>query len=85
MAYDRFDADAAFVVRETLDARQYGVIEGEGGVYRVSGAVEKPEKPPTNLAITAIYSFDPVVFKALERTAPGKKGGYNLLTRFRNL
>jgi len=64
-----------------LDARQYGVIEGEeveGGVYRVSGAVEKPEKPPTNLAITAIYSFDPVVFKALERTAPGKKGEIQL-------
>jgi len=88
IAYDRFDADAAFVVRETLDARQYGVIEGEeveGGVYRVSGAVEKPEKPPTNLAITAIYSFDPVVFKALERTAPGKKGEIQLTDAIQKL
>ena len=88
IAYDRFDADAAFVVRETLDARQYGVIEGEeveGGVYRVSGAVEKPEKPRTNLAITAIYSFDPVVFKALERTAPGKKGEIQLTDAIQKL
>jgi len=88
IAYGRFEADAAFVVRETLDARQYGVIEGEeveGGVYKVSGAVEKPEKPPTNLAITAIYSFDPVVFKALERTAPGKKGEIQLTDAIQKL
>jgi UTP--glucose-1-phosphate uridylyltransferase len=75
-AYDKFQVDAAFIVREVADARQYGVIEGdkvEGGIYRVKAAVEKPNNPPSNLAITAIYCFDPVVFKALERTEPGKK------------
>jgi UTP--glucose-1-phosphate uridylyltransferase len=88
VVYDRFKADATFVVRETLDARQYGVIEGEKkeeGIYKVNGAVEKPNKPPSNLAITAIYSFDPVVFKALERTPPGKRGEIQLTDAIQRL
>jgi UTP--glucose-1-phosphate uridylyltransferase len=86
--YERLKADAAFVVREVEDARQYGVIEGEEieeGIYKVKAAVEKPEKPPTNLAITAIYCFDPVVFKALERTVPGKKGEIQLTDAIQRL
>jgi UTP--glucose-1-phosphate uridylyltransferase len=73
--YERLNADAAFIVLEIDDPWQYGVIEAdetETGVYRVKAAIEKPEKPPTNLAIMAIYVFHPVIFKALERTEPGK-------------
>jgi len=84
----RFKADVAFVVREVADASQYGVIEGEEiseGVYRVRAAMEKPEKPPTNLAIIAIYGFDPVVFKALEKTVPGKKGEIQLTDAIQKL
>lgn len=73
--YERFNADAAFLVQEIEDPRQYGIIEAkeiEKRVYRVKAAVEKPEKPTTNLAIMPIYIFHPVVFKALEKTIPGK-------------
>lgn len=73
--YERFNADAAFIVQEIEDPRQYGIIEAkeiEKRVYRVKAAVEKPEKPTTNLAIMPIYIFHPVVFKALEKTRPGK-------------
>ena len=68
-AYERFNADAAFIVLEIENPRQYGIIEGdevETGIYKVKAAVEKPEKPPTNLAIMAMYVFQPVIFKALE-------------------
>lgn len=80
--YERFNADAAFLVQEIEDPRQYGIIEAkeiEKRVYRVKAAVEKPEKPTTNLAIMPIYIFHPVVFKALEKTTPGK-GGETQLT-----
>jgi UTP--glucose-1-phosphate uridylyltransferase len=76
--YERLNADAAFIVQETENPRQFGIIEGqeiESGVYKVRAAVEKPEKPSTNLAIMAIYVFHPVIFKALEKTEPGKKWG----------
>ena len=61
--------------------KQYGIIEGneiETGIFKVSAVAEKPEKPPTNLAIMAMYAFHPVIFKALETTQPGKSGEIQL-------
>jgi len=87
-AYERFKADAAFIVQEIDDPRQYGVIEGEEieeRAYRVKGAVEKPKKPPTNLAIMPIYVFHPVIFKALEKTLPGKGGEIQLTDAIQTL
>ena len=86
--YERFNADAAFIVQEIEDPRQYGVIEAkeiEKRVYRVKAAVEKPEKPTTNLAIMPIYIFHPVVFKALEKTIPGKGGEIQLTDAIQKL
>ncbi len=86
--YERFKADAAFFIQEIEDPRQHGVIEGEemkGRVYKVKGAVEKPEKPPTNLAIMPIYVFRPIIFKALEETLPGKGGEVQLTDAIQRL
>ena len=74
-AHERLNGDATILVQEVENPKQYGVIEGneiETGVYKVKRAIEKPEKPTTNLAIVAVYVFHPVIFKALEKTAPGK-------------
>ncbi|MFQ5710915.1 MAG: UTP--glucose-1-phosphate uridylyltransferase [Candidatus Geothermarchaeales archaeon] len=74
-------ADATLIVQEVEDPRIYGVIEGREigeGVYRVERAVEKPDRPATNLAIMPVYVFDPVIFKALEATPPGKGGEVQL-------
>jgi UTP--glucose-1-phosphate uridylyltransferase len=74
-AHERLNGDATILVQEVENPKQYGVIEGneiETGVYKVRRAIEKPEKPTTNLAIVAVYVFHPAIFKALEKTAPGK-------------
>jgi len=87
-AYERFKADAAFIVLEIENPRQYGIIEGnevDTGIFKVKTAVEKPEKPPTNLAIMAMYVFHPVIFKALEATRPGKKGEAQLTDAIQKL
>jgi UTP--glucose-1-phosphate uridylyltransferase len=79
--YERFKADAAFIIQEIENPKQYGVIEGdkiEENVYKVKGAVEKPENPATNLAIMPIYVFRPVIFETLEKTLPGKGGEVQL-------
>ncbi len=73
--HERQRAEATFIAQEVENPRQYGVVEGteeEKDVYRVSKVVEKPEKPATNLAIMPVYVFNPVIFKALEITPPGK-------------
>ena len=87
-AYERFDADAAFIVLEIYNPKQYGIIEGdevETGIFKVKAAVEKPEKPPTNLAIMAMYAFHPVIFKALEVTQPGRNGEIQLTDAIQKL
>jgi UTP--glucose-1-phosphate uridylyltransferase len=74
--HERLGGDATLLVEEVENPRQYGIVEGnelEQGIYRVERAVEKPEKPRTNLAIVAIYVFHPVIFKALEKTMPDKR------------
>jgi UTP--glucose-1-phosphate uridylyltransferase len=87
-AYERLKADAAFIVLEIENPRQYGIIEGkevETGIFKVKTAVEKPEKPPTNLAIMAMYVFNPVIFKALEATQPERKGEAQLTDAIQKL
>jgi len=87
-AYERFKADAAFIVLEIENPRQYGIIEGnevETGIFKVKTAVEKPEKPPTNLAIMAMYVFHSVIFKALEATQLGRKGEVQLTDAIQKL
>jgi UTP--glucose-1-phosphate uridylyltransferase len=79
--HERLSGDATILVQEVQNPKQYGVIEGsevENGVYKARRAIEKPEKPATNLAIVAVYVFHPVIFKALEKTAPGKGGEIQL-------
>lgn len=86
--FERLKADAAFVVQEIENPQQYGVIEAEeveNGIYKVKAAVEKPEKPPTNLAIMPMYVFHPVIFKALEVTQPGKGGEIQLTDAIQRL
>lgn len=86
--HERLSTDAIFLVQEMEDPRQYGVIEAEmieKEVYRVEAAIEKPEKPPTNLAIMPIYLFNPVIFKALQKTAPGKGGEVQLTDAIQRL
>jgi len=86
--FERIHADAAFIVQEIEKPQQYGIIEAketENGIYKVEAAIEKPEKPPTNLAIMPIYVFHPVIFKALEKTKPGKGGEIQLTDAIQKL
>lgn len=86
--HERLNADATFLVQQMKDPKQYGVIEAEEtekGVYMVEAAIEKPEKPPTNLAIMPIYLFHSVIFKALQKTSPGKDGEVQLTDAIQKL
>ena len=84
----RVNADAAFLVLEIENPKQYGIVEGEEvepGIVKVKAVVEKPEKPKTNLAVMAMYVFQPVIFKALEATKPGKNGEIQLTDAIQKL
>ena len=74
-------AEAVLLVERVSDPRRYGVIRGveiAPKVYRVVDIVEKPKKPPSNIATIAIYLFTTKIFKALERVTPDRSGEIQL-------
>jgi UTP--glucose-1-phosphate uridylyltransferase len=79
--FEKYDADTLFLIEEVQDPRNYGVITGEeirSGVFQVTNIVEKPKKPPSNLAIVALYIFKPTIYKAISEVKPDKNGEIQL-------
>ena len=73
--------DSMIAVREVEDPRRFGVVELEDG--RVKRFVEKPEVPPSNLAIVGAYLFRDggALWRALDRIVAEDirtKGEYQL-------
>jgi dTDP-glucose pyrophosphorylase len=73
---EREDLDAVLLVRRVKDPSRYGVVEGRpartaDGVRRldVTRVEEKPAKPRSKWAATAVYAFSPRIFDALRRVA----------------
>lgn len=65
--------NSQIVLTRIKDPRQYGVAElGENG--RIVRLVEKPEKPPSDLALVGIYMFDANIFKAVHAITPSWRG-----------
>ena len=71
---ERDGLDAVLLVRKVADPRRYGVVEGTSGPsfhglarLNVTGMVEKPPRPKTHWAATAVYALHPTIFPALEK------------------
>lgn len=73
-------AAATLCLLPVKDTRQYGIAEitGTKTPYTVKRVIEKPQKPPTNLAIMPIYAFTEKIYEALKETKPGKGGEIQL-------
>ncbi|MEM2793326.1 MAG: UTP--glucose-1-phosphate uridylyltransferase [Candidatus Methanomethylicia archaeon] len=80
---------AALILKEVHDHQKiYGCAvakEIEKEILKVEYVVEKPEEPPSNLAIMPIYIFDPVIFRALKQTGPGVGGEIQLTDAIQKL
>jgi glucose-1-phosphate thymidylyltransferase len=59
-------------VRETEHLRHLGVPRLEDG--RVAEILEKPDDPPTRLAVTGLYCYPPDVFDVVQRLEPSARG-----------
>jgi dTDP-glucose pyrophosphorylase len=47
-------------------------------LFSVEKVIEKPEKPPSNLAVVALYVFKPIIYEAIEAVKPDKRGEIQL-------
>ncbi|MFW5866344.1 MAG: glucose-1-phosphate thymidylyltransferase [Armatimonadota bacterium] len=66
------DAAASLVVKRVEDPRAFGVVVVEDGV--VTRLVEKPQNPPSDLAIVGVYGFGPEIWEAVESIEPSARG-----------
>ena len=72
---ERFGAEAplaSVILREVTDPRAFGVAEMRG--ERLERVVEKPDTPPSNLAVIGVYAFSPAVFEVIARQTPSARG-----------
>jgi len=86
--FSEFDSDGVLLVEEVDDPRKYGVVVGEeidDRLYRVNRIVEKPETPPSNLAVVAIYIFSPKIFDSLKKIGVDERGELQLTNAIQRL
>lgn len=66
------EAAASLIVKRVDDPRSFGVVVVEDGV--VTRMVEKPENPPSDLAIVGVYGFGPQIWEAVDSIEPSARG-----------
>lgn len=65
--------NSQIVLKQVKNPRQYGVakLRPDGSIEYL---IEKPQEPPSDLALVGIYMFDHNIFKAVHSIKPSRRG-----------
>ena len=75
-AFQRSGPAAVVALARVEDPRQFGVAQVEGS--RILRLMEKPERPPSNLAVAGVYVFDARIHGLIEKLEPSVRGEYEI-------
>jgi glucose-1-phosphate thymidylyltransferase len=69
--------NSQIVLKAVADPRSYGVadLRDDGSIRQL---IEKPQNPPSNLALVGIYMFDHNIFTAVNAIKPSWRGEYEI-------
>ena len=75
--FARSQWNSQIVLKEVDNPSAYGVakMRADGSIERL---IEKPQSPPSNLALVGIYMFDKHIFEAVNAIAPSARGEYEI-------
>ena len=67
---------AKILLKEVHDPQRFGVVrfENDDPAGKVTEIIEKPQNPPSNLAVIGIYFYDADVFKICQTLKPSGRG-----------
>jgi len=81
-SFDKSNGGGHIFLKEVSDPTRFGIANISDG--RVTDVVEKPENPPTNLAIIGIYMFDNKVFDIIPNLKPSARAELEITDVMRN-
>ncbi|MFW6437287.1 MAG: glucose-1-phosphate thymidylyltransferase [Halococcoides sp.] len=83
-SFEAGDYGAGIALQEVERPEQFGIadVDDAGHVTRL---IEKPDDPPTNLALIGMYVFSPAVFDVIEALDPSWRGELEITDAIQDL
>jgi glucose-1-phosphate thymidylyltransferase len=69
--FQKSNAEASILLCEVDNPSRFGIADIQDG--KIKKIMEKPENPPTNLAVTGIYFLTPIIFDIIKRLKPSQR------------